>query len=89
MQLTGISRKQAGVIFANWKRGNIEATQSIISEVYNYSEFRTVNAQQCECDMVDYLRECIDAIFANDYSAAQDRLDRFVAVRNLHYTPAI
>ena len=85
MRLTGISRKQAGVIYRNWKLGNIEMTQETVGMMYDFADFTTCNAQQCDIDLVDYLREAIDAIFANDFETAQARIDRFAKIHALNY----
>lgn len=82
----GISRKQAGVIYGNWKRGNLVATDETIHYVYDHVDMYSMHVQSWQVDMVNALRGCIDAIFANDYETAQSQLDRFVGIRNIHLT---
>lgn len=82
-----ITKKQAGVIYGAWKRGNISATKETINLVYGYAEY-FVSTDSTDENLVTILRECIDAIFANDYDEAQQLIDRFVNVRNLHFVAA-
>lgn len=80
----GISKKQAGVIYGNWKRGNLVATEATIHDVYDHVDMYTQHVQSWQADMVNALRGCIDAIFANDYETAQAQLDRFATIRDIH-----
>lgn len=85
MKVQFYSRKQAGVIFANYKRGNINADNESISLMYNYADWECFNGTSTEYDMNSSIRECIDNIFQNNYEKAQQAFDRFVNVYNLHY----
>ena len=82
-----ISKKQAGVIYGNWKRGNISATKETMSSVYSYAEHFVTTDSKVE-ELVDELRACIDAIFSHDYEKAQEAIDRFVMLGNRYYTAA-
>lgn len=79
-----ITKKQAGVIYRNWKLGNLTATKETMNKVYDYAEYYVSTDSKAE-DELSALRACIDAIFANDMAEAQSQLDRFVSLRNLHY----
>ena len=79
----GLSRKQAGVIYGNWKRGNLESTQEVMGWVYDFSEMFASNVTDREMDMLRSLRDCIDAIFASDYQTAQDKLERFAGLHRM------
>lgn len=85
MKLTGISRKQAGVIYRNYKLGNLDLTEKQISLIYDYSDFSSNWAQPCEYDMVSCLREAIDAIFAKDMDGAAAKLDRFFSIHSRNF----
>ena len=62
-----ITKKQAGVIFGAWKRGEIEAAKETIDMMYfrfvGFSE-PTTDAALNDCGMK--LRAVIDSIFAKD-----------------------
>ena len=83
VMVKGLSRKQAGVIYGNWKRGNLESTQEVMGWVYDFSEMFASNVTDREMDMLRSLRDCIDAIFANDYEAAQGKLERFAGLHRM------
>lgn len=71
-----ITTKQAGVIYGNWKRGNIEATREDMDFVYRYADRFTAQTTDSKvADVVDRLCACIDAIFANDFDTAKAELD--------------
>ena len=79
-----ITKKQAGVIYGAWKRGNITTDRETISRVYDYAEY-FVSTDSVDESLVLILRETIDAIFANDYDEAQERIDQFARVWALDY----
>lgn len=81
----GLSRKQAGVIYRNAKLGNIDATKEQLSSMYDYVEIYSNYVESFEHDMLNALRECIDAIFANDFAIAQEKFDRFSYIHSLHF----
>lgn len=76
-----ISKKQAGVIYRNWKQGNLTATKETMNLVYACAEYN-VTTDSLFDELTYELRACIDAIFANDMAKAQECLDRFVTIRS-------
>lgn len=70
-----MTRKQAGVIFAAYKRGNICATEEHIDYLYNKIVGRSIAdmAQILDyqaIEVYDNFKAVIKAIFANDYELA-------------------
>lgn len=67
------SRKQAGVIYSAMKRGDIDATASVISTMYNWAGsvevFNTNDSGMVEEFAAD-IKNAIDFIFADNYAAA-------------------
>lgn len=80
------SRKQAGVIFANWKQGNLHATDTTIKHMYSYADGWSMHWQPQDLDMIQCIRAAVDCIFAGNIDGAQAQLDRFEDVYDLHYT---
>lgn len=70
MYTYGLTRKQCGVIFSNWKRGNIEATKEMISWMYDTVQDRSVLANSAEAEFFTTMRYCLDHIFAGEYEEA-------------------
>lgn len=67
-----ITKKQAGVIYGAWKRGEIEATKEAIDMMY----FRFVGCGEQTTDakvgdLVLKLRSVIDSLFAKDGKASE------------------
>lgn len=67
-----ISKKQAGVIFGAWKRGEIEASKEEIDMMY----FRFVGesaptTDAAAIDCCDRLKAVVDSIFAHDGKASE------------------
>ena len=81
----GLSKKQAGVIYGNWKRGNLESTQEVMGWVYDFVEIYTTHVDDREMDMLHSLRDCIDSVFKNDYETAQNKLDRFAGLHKMTF----
>lgn len=79
-----ITKKQAGVIYRNWKQGNLTATKETMNRVYAYAEY-FVTTDAVIDNLVTILRACIDAIFANDMAEAQSMLDLFVSTESHVY----
>lgn len=80
MQVKSITRKQAGVIYSNVKRGTIQMSKQAISEMYDMVGEVFIGSQS----MADYygeqiaaLRLAIDAIFDGNIEWAQDNIDAF------------
>ena len=73
MYASGISKKQAGVIFAANKQGKINIPDAAIKYMYNhFVDVHGAHYDDKECDAFDRLRDGIEAIFANDYEKAQE-----------------
>lgn len=80
MEMRSISRKQAGVIYSNVKRGTIKMSKAAVSEMYDMVGSVFIGSQS----MADYygeqiaaLRLAIDAIFDGRADWAQDNIDSF------------
>lgn len=78
-----ITRKQAGVIYSNVKRGTVTMSKAAISAMYDVAGIDTrdfvTSGTDAVRDMVERLLLAVDAIFANDLDAAQAELDAFSA----------
>lgn len=85
MAAKNISKKQAGVIYGNWKRGNLVATKETMNLVYSFAEYFVTTDSVTE-NLVTILRHCIDSIFKNDLDSAQHELDLFVTIYNRSYS---
>lgn len=84
-----ITKKQAGVIFAAWKREELRATDGAINMMYGRfvgNSAPTTDAIAIEC--AAKLRNVIDAIFAKDGSAT-DKFAEFVDYYKAHYEDSI
>lgn len=66
----GLTRKQCGVIFSNWKRGNIEATELMIKWMYDIIQDSRVYITSSEAEYNDTMRMTLDAVFAGEYEEA-------------------
>ena len=80
MQVKSITRKQAGVIYSNVKRGTIKMSKQAVSEMYDMVGEVFIGSQS----MADYygeqiaaLRLAIDAIFDGNIEWAQNNIDAF------------
>lgn len=80
MEMKSISRKQAGVIYSNVKRGTIQMSKQAVSEMYGMVGEVFIGSQS----MADYygeqiaaLRLAIDAIFDGNIEWAQDNINAF------------
>ena len=82
---SSLSQKQAGVIFRNWKQGNINLEETTIKEIYKlvndgfsiYCDKDTF----ARCD--DDLFEAIKCLFANEFEKAE-RLIKSVTYSHFH-----
>lgn len=85
-----ITRKQAGVIYRNYKEGNITATEQQISELYNKwtENFVMQTTDSHVADVVDRFCACIDAIFAGDLETAQHEFDGAFNAISIYWTAA-
>lgn len=69
-----LSKKQIGVIFSNWKKGNLDLTEEQIKYFYNVcAECRHLHRQDHPklADNVDRVKRAIDCIFNGDLAEAQ------------------
>ena len=80
MEMKSISRKQAGVIYSNVKRGAIQMSKQAVSEMYDMVGEVFIGSQS----MADYygeqiacLRMAVDAIFDGHLDWAQDNISSF------------
>lgn len=80
MEMKSISRKQAGVIYSNVKRGTIRMSRQAVSEMYDMVGSVFIGSQS----MADYygeqiaaLRLAVDAIFNDRIDWAQDSISSF------------
>ena len=65
-----ISRKQAGVIFGAWKRGEIEAEKTAIDLMYaRFVGEPEQTSDSVTGDLVLKLKSTIDSVFASDGEA--------------------
>lgn len=79
MEIKGISRKQAGVIYANVKRGTIEMSREAISEMYDRFVGKVYVGSSDPTEKIAALRNAIDFIFAGQYENAQVSINHFAA----------
>lgn len=79
-----ITKKQAGVIFGAWKRGEVEATEGQIDMMYGrFVGPSAPTTDSAAIDCASKLRGVIDAIFAKDGSASE-KFAEFVACYKAH-----
>ena len=70
MLVYGLTRKQCGVVFANWKKGNIEATETMIKWMYDIIQDSCVYVTSAEAEYRKTMKNVVDHIFAGDYESA-------------------
>ena len=83
MEMRTITRKQAGVIYANVKRGAIEMSREAISGMYDMVGEVYVGCTSTAgavAEQVAALKNAIDFIFDGDMKSAQSSIDRFAAL---------
>lgn len=85
MKDSTISRKQAGVIYRNVKKGTVEMSQKAVSAMYDLAG-RTFEGWERGTDLYDteqmligQLLNAVDAIFAGRIEDAQSNIDAFAA----------
>lgn len=82
MEVKTYSRKQAGVIYSNVKRGTLSMEKSAISAMYDYAggAFVSSTSSLAVVEKLAYaIRNAVDAVFAGDLATAQASLDNFTA----------
>lgn len=80
MEIRTITRKQAGVIYSNVKRGTIEMSSESVSAMNDMVGSVYVGSTSTAKDVEERtasLRLAIDAIFSGDMAAAQTAIDHF------------
>lgn len=83
MYYTWISKKQIGVIFANWKRGNLDLTEEQVKWLYkNCAEVKGFNNNNMFQDVLNRVKSAIDSIFDNSYSEAEEGIKTAYSLYN-------
>ena len=80
MQVKSITRKQAGVIYSNVKRGTIQMSKQAVSAMYDMAGEVFIGSQtQADIigEQIAALRLAIDAIFDGNIEWAQDNINAF------------
>ena len=76
MYYTYISRKQIGVIFSNWKRGNLNLAEEQINWLYNTcAEVKGYNNNHDFDAVLQRVKAGIDHIFNGDLEEAQKSIE--------------
>lgn len=84
-----ITKKQAGVIYGAWKRGEIEAEKSAIDMMYfRFVGYGEQTTDAVVGDLVMKLRSVIDSLFAKD-GKANGLFSEFADSYKRHYDDAI
>lgn len=76
--MNSFTRKQAGVIFAASKRGDIEISRDGISYMYDLTDGGIDWNGSLNSDIQSF-KLAVDAIFENDYEKAQKRINEIFA----------
>lgn len=69
----GLTRKQVGVIFSNYKRGNLNINEKEISYLYNNvadKKYSVLGLNTKTRDTFDRLRDALELVFAGCYHTA-------------------
>lgn len=75
MYYTFISKKQIGVIFSNWKKGNLDLTEEMVKFLYNdCAEVRAFKNNNDFENVLYGVKTAIDFIFAGDMKEAEQRI---------------
>lgn len=67
---TYLTKKQAGIVFAAYKRGDIDVSQKFINAMYNIVGVRVGGMDEAMFDIYSRASHAIDAIFDDNYVAA-------------------
>ena len=71
------SKKQAGVVYGAWKRGNITAEKSTIDAIYKLAGTTFSTGSIVTAALDGNVCKAVQAIFRNNYKEAQKAIDRF------------
>ena len=75
MYYTYISKKQIGVIFSNWKRGNISLSEEHIKWLYDHCcEVKGYINNNAREDVLHTVKCAIDHIFSGEYAEAEEEI---------------
>ena len=86
MYYTWISKKQIGVIFSNWKRGNIELSEEQIKWLYNSrAEVIGLNNNMNLEDVLKRVKSAIESIFSGNIKEAEDAVKSAYTLYNAIY----
>lgn len=89
-QTYGLTRKQCGVIFANIKNGNLNLPETFSKFMYNeIAEARWYAGNNDANTWMASMRAGLDAIFANDYEEANERLTSAMLVWNSRHIDSV
>lgn len=87
MYYTFITRKQIGVIFANWKKGNLNLDEKIIKFLYDKcAEVRGYKNNNNFEDVLVRVKDAIEEIFANNYADAEREIENAYNVYNINFS---
>lgn len=76
MYYTWISKKQIGVIFSNWKKGNLNLTEEQVNFLYKEcAEVKGLNFNHNFDDVLQRVKYAVDCIFANNFSEAEKSIN--------------
>ena len=86
MYYTFISRKQIGVIFKNWKNGNLNLDEAIIKFLYDHcSEVRGYKNNNNFEDVLVRVKDGIEKTFSNNFKEAEEVIKSAYNVYNVSF----
>lgn len=86
MYYTFITRKQIGVIFANWKKGNLELDEKVVKFLYDHcAEVRGYKNNNSFEDVLARVKDAIEKIFSNEYKEAEEEIQQAYDLYNIIY----
>lgn len=72
---TEFTKKQIGVIYSLAKKGELKIEKWFIKELYNLADFYGIDWNKGIAAQESDIKKILEDVFANDYTAAQDRID--------------
>ena len=86
MMIYGLTRKQVGVIFSNYKRGNLpKLNDEIVKFLYDHVADQKHYSDSHLQDVYDRARTGLEAIFEGDFEAAQESIIGSYEAFNIYY----
>lgn len=83
---TYLSRKQIGVIFSNWKKGNVNLTEEQINWLYkSCCEVRRYNDNNSFEDVLQRVKAGLESIFSGEYEEATNQINGAYELYNIIY----